>query len=83
MEFMARVFLFVLAHIIDFFCWLLDFLPDLSAYSSSTTTFIEYTAKVNVFFPVVEMFSLFGIFSFFVMTFVAIKFVLKLIPGIG
>ena len=64
MNFGAGIFMYLLANVVDLFCWFLDQLPALP-YSPdfviAVTNLITLLARANTFFPVVEtafMFSL-------------------------
>ena len=63
------------------------FFPNISEYIAPFVATINYAmvfmGRLNQFFPLVEIGVLLGIFWVFVILFLIIKLVLKLIPGIG
>jgi hypothetical protein len=86
MNFGAAIFLYVLTKVMELFCWLLDALPPLpnaSQYGNAITNFLTILARANTFFPVVEFAFLFSFTIGFLLIFITVKFILKLIPTIG
>jgi len=86
MNFGANIFVYVLAKVIDLFCYFLDLMPALPyavSFGNAITTLITVLARANTFFPVEEACYMFGFVVAFLLIFIAIKFVLKLIPTIG
>ena len=86
MNFGAGIFVYVMAKVVDLFCWFLYFLPALP-YSPdfvvAVTNLLTLLARANTFFPVVETCFMFGLTVAFLLVFISLKFVLKLIPTIG
>ena len=54
-----------------------------SRYSGAINSSKEIVGRLNQFFPIVEAGILIGFFSVFIIFFLGIKFILKLIPGMG
>ena len=52
-------------------------------YITSITLVMNLVGRMNQFFPVVEAFVLLSIYLYFMMTFLVVKLILKLIPTIG
>ena len=86
MNFGANIFVYIMAKVVDLFCWFLDFLPALP-YSSdfviAVTNLVTLLARANTFFPVVETCFMFAFTVAFLLVFISIKFILKLVPTIG
>jgi hypothetical protein len=55
----------------------------LSQYSVVITQTMVLCSKINRFVPLVESLELFFIFLSFLVMFLTVKFILKLIPGVG
>jgi len=90
MNFGANIFVYVMAKVIDLFCYFLDLLPGMpnagdyhSPYNGAITSFITILARANTFFPVAETAYMFSLTIAFLLVFITIKFILKLIPTIG
>ena len=86
MNWFSSAFCYVLAKIIDLFGWLIDQIPDLhvpQSAVSAVTALLQVLAKVNFFFPIVELGALFVFVVLFLLIFIIVKFILKLIPTIG
>ncbi len=86
MNFGANLFVYVLAKVMDLFVWFLDLMPALpyaGEYVNGITTLVTLLARANTFFPVVETCLMFGFAVSFLLIFITVKFVLKLIPTIG
>ena len=86
MNFGANIFVYILAKVIELFCYFLDFMPALpysSGFVSALTTLITVFARANTFFPVVETAYMLAFTITFLLIFISVKFVLKLIPTIG
>lgn len=86
MNFGSGIFVYVLAKVIDLFCYFLDLMPALpysSGFVNAITTLVTVLARANTFFPVVETCFMFAFTITFLIIFICIKFILKLIPTIG
>lgn len=86
MNFGASIFVYVTAKVIDLFCWFLEFIPALpyaGGYVNALTSMITILARANTFFPVVETCFMLAFTITFLIIFISIKFILKLIPTVG
>ena len=86
MNWASAFFIYILAKIVDLFCWLLDLLPELpysQQFASGIAQIIMVSVRANTFFPVAETFFMFSFLVGFIIVFFTIKIILKLIPTIG
>jgi hypothetical protein len=83
MKFVGTVFEYLISKMLDFFCYLISFFPDLSSYGAQVSVVLNYAARVNELLPVTELFVMCGLFFTFLTVFITMKFLLKLIPTIG
>jgi hypothetical protein len=71
----------------DWATWFIEQIPDMSSilgqYSSPITTAMQLMSKLDKFFPLSEAVSLLGIFIVFLLIFLSVKLILKLIPTVG
>jgi hypothetical protein len=67
--------------------WFVEQIPDISSivetYSSSISTTMELVSKLDKFFPITEAILLLFVFLAFLVIFLCVKMILKLIPTIG
>lgn len=86
MNFGANIFVYIMAKVIDLFCYFFDLMPALpysSGFVNALTSFITILARANTFFPVAEACFMLAFTVAFLLIFISVKFVLKLIPTIG
>ena len=83
MNWTSGIFLYLLAQFMDLLVWLIDLLPALpysSSFSQGISQIILVAVRVNTFFPVEELFYIFGFVVGFLLIFITIKLILKIIP---
>jgi len=82
-NFLASVFLYITAKVIDLLVYFIDMLPNLPEAGAYVNTFLDSIRVFNTFVPVVETCFALGLTVVFLLSFITIKLILKMIPTIG
>ncbi len=85
MNWLADVFVYIIAKSIDFFIVSLEFLPEfhLEDYQSSVAYTVSVLSLANTIFPILEFVSLIGGVCAFYMFLIGIRIIFKIVPGLG
>ena len=85
MNFAASLFCYLAAKSIELGIFTIDFLPDLpySSIQAGLTYFLQILATANTFFPVKEFLGALTFMFLFYVSLIAIRGILKIIPGMG
>jgi hypothetical protein len=83
MKFVGTLFEYLISKTLDFFIYLISFLPDMSVYGAQVSVVLNYAALANEFLPITELFVMCSVFFTFLTIFITMKFILKLLPTIG